>query len=677
MDSHVANLFQSNNFRDLIDQYDKKKDQLSPVSCYFLSIAYLFESSFEKALEILLNLVKTSKELPDIHCYLALTYLRLGDYQKAKREINKVSPPHSTLYYEINIEIAIKCGQVKRAMRLINASKKENAYSVTIAINESVILVFKRKTTEAKALLIPLIEKDPFNQIIYDNLIRIFTSTKESSKSEAVMKQYLAKFPEHFPYLWHLIGLYAGQGRNDEIKNLIKQMKKNGVKDVGLREVMGMSSFFQSDKEIEKFREFAESQLDLAIHKQVEIKRPDLSYRATPFYYAYHQQNNRKLFEKISQIFKPGLIQTPALKPRPKRQRPKIGIISQHFYKQSVMDFYFHTILNLPKEFHLTIINIDPVFIDDVTKKIYKRADKVLQPSVSQSELIPLINSASFDAIIYPEIGMSPCIYFLAMQRLSPIQMVLIGHPETTGMKTIDYYVSWKNFHNRNANSQFTETLIQLKKFPICYDYPQGIDHIKISAKRLKLPENKILFTIPLLLFKIQPVFDQVIVRIIKSSKNHSIVMVCYNMLELKIKERLKKQLTAKELERVVFKLPFKRREYYALMKKSDVILETFPFGGGNTVLHAMAAGTPIVCLRSDQLKGSFGTGFYEWLDETEFIASTIDEYINLAIKTASNPAIKIKFNEIIQSKKSKIFGNMSGVKEFYEWLHSLNLNKK
>ena len=36
----------------------------------------------------------------------------------------------------------------------------------------------------------------------------------------------------------------------------------------------------------------------------------------------------------------------------------------------------------------------------------------------------------------------------------------------------------------------------------------------------------------------------------------------------------------------------------------SDVFLETFPFGGGNTVLHSMAAGTPVISLKSNQLRG-------------------------------------------------------------------------
>ena len=97
---------------------------------------------------------------------------------------------------------------------------------------------------------------------------------------------------------------------------------------------------------------------------------------------------------------------------------------------------------------------------------MYRRADKHYQTSKAQDELVPLVMESQFDMVIYPEIGMSPCIYFLAMQRLAPIQMVLMGHPETTGMTTIDYYVSWANFHGKKSTLTIYGTINSIKKHP-------------------------------------------------------------------------------------------------------------------------------------------------------------------------------------------------------------------
>ena len=153
------------------------------------------------------------------------------------------------------------------------------------------------------------------------------------------------------------------------------------------------------------------------------------------------------------------------------------------------------------------------------------------------------------------------------------------------------------------------------------------------------------------------------------ASSSHTIILVCYNKLEDKIKARLKKRLSLTQLKQVEFRLPFKRKDYYGLLKNAHVILESFPFGGGNTVLHSMAAGTPVISLQSNQLKGSFGTGFYKWIGELRFIAKDINEYVELAIKTAHNNQIKAEFKAMIQKNKPKLFGNMSGSHEFYKWL--------
>ena len=226
-------------------------------------------------------------------------------------------------------------------------------------------------------------------------------------------------------------------------------------------------------------------------------------------------------------------------------------------------------------------------------------------------------------------------------------------------------------FIQKNANDQFVETLVQLNNIPICYDYPKGIDNVKKSLRDLGLNRRPgmRLFSIPVMLFKIQCEFDEVIERIVKASPDHIILMVSYNKIEAIIIERLRKRLTNKELTQVWFEPPFKKRDYYALLKNSHVFLEPFPFGGGNTVLQAMAAGTPVISLQTNRLKGSFGTGFYKWIKCTEFIANSIDEYVDIAIKTANDDTIKQQFKQRIQDNKYRLYGNMSGSHEFYDWL--------
>ena len=54
-----------------------------------------------------------------------------------------------------------------------------------------------------------------------------------------------------------------------------------------------------------------------------------------------------------------------------------------------------------------------------------------------------LIAAYEPDILYYPDIGMEPVSYFLAFARLAPVQCACWGHPVTSGIPNIDYFLSW------------------------------------------------------------------------------------------------------------------------------------------------------------------------------------------------------------------------------------------
>ena len=677
MDGQIAALFQQGKYDGVTILHEENHGPMGHVSRYFVAVSYLFLANYQSAKTIFIDLKKQRMQLPDYSTYLALTYVKTGQLECAKKTI-VLERGQSLLYFETNVEISMKLGMFKRAGRLINRAKAMALSSLSLGINEALLRLFRRDLKSAEDILLKLLETHPDQVLVVDQLVKIYMKIKAGEKCEKLMLGYLRYSPNHIPYLWALVMRYGGQGRYKEMKQMLRKISESDdIAEHVFREIFAIPAVFDSKEARIEFRDLMNQRLDDVIARGVFPNRPDKTFSSTPFYMVYHDELNRDLFEKMSNVFRQGLIKPPKLKKITQRKKPKIAIISQNFYKHSVMDFYFHTIVNLPEAFDVTLIYIDPIHIDDITKALFERANTVLMPSDQHEELIPLIVEGQFDMIVYPEVGMSSAIYYLSMLRLAPIQVGLMGHPETSGSKSMDYFVSWKNFHYDQPKKQFTETVVQLEKLPICYDYPLEMDGIKKTRKSLGLPNNhQVLFTVPMMLFKIQPEFDEVIIKIIQESQQHRVVLICYNRIEKFIFDRLKKKLTKNELKQLIFCLPFKRRDYYALIKHSNVVLETFPFGGGNTVLHAMAAGTPVISLRANQLKGAFGAGYYDYLGETEYSVNTVDEYIQLAIRVANDATVKSRYKAMIQKNKDKLYGNMDGPREFYEWLNSV-LNKK
>ena len=72
------------------------------------------------------------------------------------------------------------------------------------------------------------------------------------------------------------------------------------------------------------------------------------------------------------------------------------------------------------------------------------------------------ISDAAPHVLLYPEVGMDMIVGWLAAQRLAPVQCVAWGHPETTGMPTIDYFLSSDFMEPPDAATHYTESLVRM-----------------------------------------------------------------------------------------------------------------------------------------------------------------------------------------------------------------------
>ena len=198
------------------------------------------------------------------------------------------------------------------------------------------------------------------------------------------------------------------------------------------------------------------------------------------------------------------------------KEKIKIGFISEFLTNHTIGRIFEGFINNLnKKKFEVVIFHTSQTKkgllkneIDNIANKVHTLSNKIANQHKQ-------IEEENLDVLFYTDIGMSPTTYFLAFSRLAPIQIVSWGHTETTGIDTIDYFLSSKFFESNIEQNNYSERLICLNQIPTFYEPRKNID---LNKKRDKFnpPENANLYGCPQSLFKLHPDFDIVMSRILK-----------------------------------------------------------------------------------------------------------------------------------------------------------------
>ena len=82
------------------------------------------------------------------------------------------------------------------------------------------------------------------------------------------------------------------------------------------------------------------------------------------------------------------------------------------------------------------------------------------------------MQAAAPAVILYPEIGLSPRIYPLAALRLAPLQIAAWGHPVSSGLASIDHWLSCAGMEPSDGARHYREHLHLLPGLGTCYARP-------------------------------------------------------------------------------------------------------------------------------------------------------------------------------------------------------------
>jgi predicted O-linked N-acetylglucosamine transferase (SPINDLY family) len=401
----------------------------------------------------------------------------------------------------------------------------------------------------------------------------------------------------------------------------------------------------------------------------------------TPFYLAYQETDNRELIGRhgalCSRQMRKALDDSaPAVTAQDVRERRiRIAIVAHHLRNHSV----WHAILKgwfaeLDQErFELHAFHLDDDE-DDETRFAKTRAASFEQGRRPLREWIASIRAREPDVVIYPEIGMEALAGQLACLRLAPVQVATWGHPETTGMPTIDYYLSAELLEPGNAGQQYTERLVTLPNLG-CYCEPYRFTPRRPDLLALGIEPDVPLLVCPGVPYKYAPEHDWIFPEIAGRLERCRIVFFTYPSsphMSLKLRARLESAFARRGMQARDFVefLPWQEgADFFAILSSADVFLDTIGFSGFNTALKALECGLPVVTREGRFLRGRLASGLLKRIGVPELVAQSDAEYASLAVSLASDRELRMQIRNRITAGRELLFKDRTAIRRLEDFL--------
>jgi protein O-GlcNAc transferase len=427
---------------------------------------------------------------------------------------------------------------------------------------------------------------------------------------------------------------------------------------------------------------YADNLAKLAEWPYVDTSRPqDLirEIQGVNFYLAYQGRDDRALQRQYADFVGKVLQRAMPAFFRPKElrlpvaagsgTRIRIGFVSRFFYECTAGKYFVSWVTDLPRDDFEVVAIYTHSRVDQLTEQVRARADKFVHTEAGLEELAKIVEDASLDVLIYPELGMDGKIFALSSLRLAPIQACGWGHPVTPGHRNIDHYLSCALMEPANAAEHYSETLELLPGLGVRYDPPSMPEEIERKSRRdFQLPEGRVLYLLPQSLFKVHPDNDELIVDLLKADANAVLVMFATVFPEWTnaFVARLSAAFARAGISpagRVKILPNLSHPEFVRVNQLCDVMIDTLYWSGGNTSLDALATGLPIVTLPGEFMRGRQSAAMLNIIGMAELIAEDKAHYLRIALKLGREAEYRNYVKQTIVQNRERLFNDREPVR--------------
>jgi protein O-GlcNAc transferase len=323
---------------------------------------------------------------------------------------------------------------------------------------------------------------------------------------------------------------------------------------------------------------------------------------------------------------------------RDPRRKLRIGYVSGDFCAHPVGFLLRNILRNHDREnfeIHCFSMLMRP---DDVSADIQASAD-VWEDVFLQSdeELAAMVRRATIDVLV--DLSGHTAFHRLLTfaRRPAPVQATWIGYFHSTGMSSMDYFITDPHTSPPESGQLFSEVAVHLPQTRFCY----GV--LEYAPEVAPLPAGEsgpITFGSFNRLAKLNEQVLDAWARILHAVPGSRLVLKAGAFGDAKVRERFVDRFAKRGIDvpRLDLRAASSHREMLGEYGEIDIALDPFPFNGGMTTLETLWMGVPVLTLEGDAVVSRQTYSILANLDLTaELACHSVDAYIERAVALAND----------------------------------------
>lgn len=397
-----------------------------------------------------------------------------------------------------------------------------------------------------------------------------------------------------------------------------------------------------------------------------------------PFYLPYQGENDVEPQSRYGRMACQLLAERYPPFPLARRPAPgepiRVGIVTGFFHDHTVWKLFLEGWLPEIDRRRFAIHGFYTSLLSDhVTAQAIALCDGFVQNLPTRGAWRQAIADLAPHVLLFPELGMDALSGWLAAQRFAPVQCVSWGHPVTTGMPTLDYFLSSDLMEPPDGASHYAERLVRLPNLALHYTpdehLPPAADHASFGLD----PARPVLWS-GQTQFKYLPQYDWIYPSIARAAGPCQFVFVSSvsETLTKLFRHRMGQAfadagLDADQYCRVFTRMPHER--FVALAGLADVILDPPGWSGGKSTLDCLAHDPAIVTCPGRFMRGRHTAGILRRIGCEATIADSLQQYVAIATRLVRDHGWRRQVRQDVAERKHLAFRDSHYVRALEEFV--------